>query len=240
MKAVSLKSVILKEMKLYHGLLHDKEYILSETRPADGYVTADEIHFMVKKNSKKVVASSDAENASSEAETASTEATTETATSEVVYGDDSIVAIKNAEGVFEDKEDAKVIMYDDVTNIKLLKIAGDNGQGLGGAKFVVLDKKGNEIMRFTTGDEGFDIVGKLAVGETYTFKEISAPEGYKIAKPVKYTVEDTSKLQTIKIEDEKIPDRPHVPQTGKGIPLELLIFILIGVAGIKTILKKRA
>ncbi len=169
-------------MKLYHGLLHDKEYILSETRPADGYVTADEIHFMVKKNSKKVVASSDAENASSEAETASTEATTETATSEVVYGDDSIVAIKNAEGVFEDKEDAKVIMYDDVTNIKLLKIA----------------------------------------------------------KPVKYTVEDTSKLQTIKIEDEKIPDRPHVPQTGKGIPLELLIFILIGVAGIKTILKKRA
>ncbi len=228
---------------MIHGLIHDKEYILSEVKPADGYVTADEIHFMVKKNSKKAVASSDAEDASTETstmETASTELSSsdaskdasadalkdaskdasadadKTAKSSKVYGDDSIVAIKNADGVFEDKEDAKVIMYDDATNIKLLKIAGDNGQGLGGAKFVVLDKAGNEIMRFTTGDEGFDIVGKLAVGVTYTFKEISAPEGYKIAKPVKYTIKDTSELQTIKIEDEKIPDKPHVPQTGGG------------------------
>lgn len=36
-------------IKIY-GLLHDKEYILSETKPADGYVTASDITFMIKLN----------------------------------------------------------------------------------------------------------------------------------------------------------------------------------------------
>ena len=35
---------------LVKGLLHDVEYVLTETRPADGYVTADSITFMVKKS----------------------------------------------------------------------------------------------------------------------------------------------------------------------------------------------
>lgn len=186
---------------MIHGLLHDKEYIFSETRPADGYVTADDIHFMVKKNPNVATVTPD---------------TSGGATSSKVYGDDSIIAVKNAEGVFEDKEDAKVIMYDDVTNIRLLKIAGDNGQGLAGAKFVVLDKDGNEIAKFTTTDEGYEFIGKLTVGETYTFKETSAPKGYKIAKAVKYTIKDTSEWQTIEIKDKKIPNMPHIPQTSGG------------------------
>lgn len=31
-----------------NGLLHDKEYVLTETKPADGYVTASDISFMIK------------------------------------------------------------------------------------------------------------------------------------------------------------------------------------------------
>ena len=247
---------------IIQGLLHDKEYILSETRPADGYVTADDIHFMVKQNTSSNASTSAIANetASSEVvsgdavsvdtsavETSSSEASKDasgSAVSSKMFGDDSIVAIKNEEGIFEDKADAKVIMYDDVTNIKLLKLAGDNGQGLGGAKFVVLNSKGKEVMRFTTSDEGFEIIGQLAIGETYTFKEISAPEGYKITKPVKYTVKDTSEWQTIKITDEKIPDRPHVPQTGgKAFPIIMfglyLAMMAVTVIRIKSLKKTK-
>ncbi len=248
---------------IIQGLLHDKEYILSETKPAAGYVTAKDIHFMVKQNASAnasgeailtKVASSEAiggnmtsadasanagvdasfdasANVSSDASKDASAEASENVISSEVFGDDSIVAIKNEDGVFVDKTDAKVIMYDDVTNIKLLKLAGDNGQGLGGAKFVVYDSKGKEVMRFSTTDEGFEIVGKLVIGETYTFKEISAPEGYKIAKPVKYTVKDTSEWQTIKIKDEKIPDKPPVPQTGGGsFPIMMFISYIAALA----------
>ena len=31
-----------------NGLLHDKEYVLTETKPADGFVSATDISFMLK------------------------------------------------------------------------------------------------------------------------------------------------------------------------------------------------
>ena len=69
------------------------------------------------------------------------------------------------------------------------------------------------MFQFTSREEGYDITGILAIGETYTFQEIEAPKGYKLAKPVKYTVKDTGELQKISITDKKT-HKPHVPQTG--------------------------
>lgn len=34
-------------------------------------------------------------------------------------------------------------------------------------------------MSFVSNEEGYDIIGKLKVGETYTFKETEAPKGLK-------------------------------------------------------------
>ncbi len=307
---------------IVQGLLHDKEYVLKETRPADGYVTADDIHFMVKKNPNETIGkpvfipalpvSGDAISADASANASGS------AISSKTFGDDSVVAIKNAEGIFENKTDAKVIMYDDTTkisvsktditgekeipgcelsvvasggavidewtstneehlienklivgetytltekrpadgyvtadsveftvedngeiqkvemhdeetDIKLIKVDAKTGQGLAGAKFVVLDKDGNEVMKFTSKEDGVSIKGKLAVGQTYTFHEVSAPNGYKTAKDVKYTVEDTSKVQKVTIKDEKIPSTPpHVPQT--GFTSFAMLIMLLGLA----------
>lgn len=171
------------------GLLHDTEYTLTETRPAEGYVTAESIAYMIK---QKV------------AEDGSVA---------------SIVSVQQEDGSFVDYEDDKTVMTDEQTKIRLIKLDKKTGQGLAGAKFVVTDEEGNEIMKFTSTEDGVDITGKLVVGKKYVFTEVSAPEGFMIAKPVKFTVMDTAEVQSIFVTDQRIPKTPHIPQTGKTLPI---------------------
>ena len=82
-------------------------------------------------------------------------------------------------------------------------------------------------MSFISKEDGTCITGKLAVGETYTFTEVSAPRGYKIADPVKLKIEDTSEVQKVTMKDEKIPDVPHVPQTGEDFPVLPVVSLIM-------------
>ena len=95
---------------------------------------------------------------------------------------------------------------------------------------MVTDSKGKEVMKFVTKDEAYDITGKLVVGETYTFTETSAPSGYQLAEPVKITIKDTSKVQTVTVKDAPIPDVPDTPQTGGALPVFPLAAGFLGVA----------
>ena len=184
------------------GLFHDTEYTLTETRPADGYATADSIVYMLKQS---------------------------VAEDGTVH---SVVSVKQEDGTFSDREDDKTVMVDEQTKIRLIKLDAETGQGLPGAKFTVTDADGNEVMKFESTEDGVDITGKLVVGQTYTFTEISAPKGYKTAKPVTYTVKDTGKVQKVSVTDERIPeDRPPVPQTGGNTPVIPLAVGFITVVG---------
>ena len=178
------------------GLFHDVDYTLTETRPADGYVTADSITYQLKE-------------------------------AKSVEGTKTIVSIKQKDGSYSDRDDDKTIMHDEQIRIRFIKVDAKTGQGLAGAKIKVTDKDGKEIMSFVSKEEGVDITGKLAVGETYTFNEVSAPRGYKIADPVKLKIEDTSEVQKVTMKDEKIPDVPHVPQTGKDFPVLPVVSLIM-------------
>ena len=79
-------------------------------------------------------------------------------------------------------------------------------------------------MKFVTKDDAYDITGILVVGETYTFTETSAPSGYQLAKPVKITIKDTGKVQTVTVKDAPIPDVPDTPQTGGTMPFIPLVW----------------
>lgn len=185
------------------GLFHDMEYTLTETRPADGYATADAIVYMLKQR---------------------------VAEDGTVY---SVVSVKQEDGTFSDKEDDKTVMVDEQTKIRLIKLDAKTGQGLPGAKFTVTDADGNEVMKFVSTEDGVDITGVLIVGQTYTFTETSAPKGYKTAKPVTYTIKDTGKVQKVSVTDERIPEKPPVPQTGGQmpvIPLAVGFIIMVGAA----------
>ena len=204
---------------LVGGLFHDKEYTLTETRPADGYVTADAIVYQI----KSVMASSVAED-STDTVASGSAVTVNPVSGSAVSGETgisytSVVAVKQKDGNFADHTDDKIIMVDEQTLIQLLKLDKETGQALGGAKFVVTDSQGNKVMKFVTKDDAYDITGKLVVGETYTFTEVSAPSGYQLAKPVQLTIKDTGKVQTVTVKDAPIPEVPDTPQTGGNMPI---------------------
>ena len=78
----------------------------------------------------------------------------------------------------------------------------------------VYDSKGKKVYEFTTRKKAEFIEGIFKAGETYTFKEVDAPEHYKIAKDKKIRIKDTGKIQKLTVTDERIPVVPDTPQTG--------------------------
>lgn len=176
------------------GLLHDEGYTLTETRPADGYVTADSIRFQIRQGQDGT----------------------------------TVAAIQDSTGEYVLQKNNAVLMYDDTTKIRFEK-KNEKGARIGGARIRVYDSKGKRVAAFTTKKgKTVKLDGVLKVDETYTFKEVKAPAGYEKAKPVRVTVLNTGKKQTLTMVDKKIgeirtktPDDFHEgsgsgtsPQTG--------------------------
>ena len=111
------------------------------------------------------------------------------------------------------------------------KIASDTKKRLGGAKYKVYDSKGKKVYEFTTGKKAEFIEGMFKAVETYTFKEVDAPEHYKVAKDKKIRIKDTGKVQKLTVTDERIPVVPDTPQTGingktAGMVVSLITLLL--------------
>ena len=257
-------------VKIY-GLLHDREYTLTETKPSDGFVTASDIIFKL--------AESDDANAKTRVLIKDGDAFNENIDNQVVMYDDTtkiefsktditngkelpgchmqvtekdtgkvmdewvssrqshmiegkyavgktyvLTETKPRDGyatatsvqftVADDEKVQKVKMIDDTIKVEFSKIASDTKKQLGGAKYKVYDSKGKKVYEFTTGKKAEFIEGILKAGETYTFKEVDAPEHYKVAKDRKIKVKDTGKVQKLTVTDERIPVVPDTPQTG--------------------------
>lgn len=275
-----------------NGLLHDTTYTLTETRPADGFATADSISFQLVEgeNSRTLAAIVEDDmilqpdhvvrmvDDTTKVEISKTEITGEeeipgceleitdkesgkvidfwTSTEEkhlveqkFIVGRTYVLTEKrpadgyaradSVEFIVEDTGEIQTVaMKDDTTKIRLIKLAGDTGEGLRGAKFEVYDSEGKKVLAFTSKEVGYDITGKLAVGETYTFKEVEAPKGYKLAKAVKYTIKDTGELQKVSVTDERQP-KPRVPQTGGNTPLMAAVFLFVLAGGAWLVFRKK-
>ena len=72
-----------------------------------------------------------------------------------------------------------------------------------GAKLAVLDEDGNVIDSWISTEETHKIEG-LVVGKTYILREEIAPEGYKIAEDIKFTVKNNKEIQKVEMKDEPI------------------------------------
>ena len=257
-------------VKIY-GLLHDREYTLTETKPADGFVSANDIIF-------KLVESDDA-NAKTKVLIKNGDSFNENIDNQVIMYDDTtkiefsktditngkelpgchmqvtdkdtgkvmdewvsseqshVIEGKYAVGktyvltetkardgyatatnieftVADDGKVQKVNMADDTIKVEFNKIASDTKKQLGGAKYKVYDSKGKKVYEFTTGKKAEFIEGMFKAGETYIFKEVDAPEHYKVAKDKKIRIKDTGKVQKLTVTDERIPVVPDTPQTG--------------------------
>ena len=274
-------------VKIY-GLLHDREYTLTETKPADGFVTANVITFKL--------AESDDENAKTRVLIKNGDSFNENIDNQVIMYDDTtkiefsktditngkelpgchmqvtekdtgkvmdewvssrqshmiegkyavgktyvLTETKPRDGyatatsieftVADDGKVQKAKMVDDTIKVEFNKIASDTKKQLGGAKYKVYDSKGKKVYEFTTGKKAEFIEGIFKAGETYTFKEVDAPEHYKAARDKKIRIKDTGKVQKLIVTDERIPVVPDTPQTGingktAGMAVSLISLLL--------------
>lgn len=81
-----------------------------------------------------------------------------------------------------------VTMVDDTTIIKISKQDMTTGTELAGATLQVIDKDGNIVEEWVSTNEPHYIEAKLIAGETYTLREITAPDGYNTAEDIEFTV----------------------------------------------------
>lgn len=159
------------------GLFHDREYSLSESRPADGYATADKIYFKLSEKREK-------------------DGTICT-----------VVLLKNKNGSFDEIPNGQIIMYDDTTKVEFSKLDDKTRKPVEGAGIVLYDNSGSKVSSFTTKkNETALIEGELAVGETYIFREVKAPDGYAASEDVAVTVRDTGEIQKVVMVDKRMDE----------------------------------
>lgn len=101
------------------------------------------------------------------------------------------------------------------TLISISKTDITGTQELSGATMQLLDKNGNIIDSWISGESPHIIEG-LKVNETYILHEVLAPEGYNLAKDIEFIVDNNKEVQHIVMKDEMIQ-----PKTGD----ESLVFI---------------
>lgn len=106
-------------------------------------------------------------------------------------------------------QDGVITMKDDFTKLSVSKIDSASGAALSGAHLALLDAAGNIWDRWISTDEPY-YLEKIPVGE-YVLVEETAPQGYQKASPIPFSVQDTAELQSITMEDEKIPVSPSEP-----------------------------
>ena len=204
-----------KDAHIIKELVVGQKYTLTETKPADGYVTAESITFTVEDTAKpqKIEMKDDV----TKVEISKTESITFT--------------------VEDTSEVQKVEMKDDVTKVQISK-TDISGKELPGAKLTILDKDGKTVESWTS-EEKPHYIEMLPIGE-YTLREESAPDGYLVAEDVKFTVEDTGEIQKVVMKDEVKPEETPTPETPStqvtdtpktGDDTHMLIWILLAIAG---------
>lgn len=111
-------------------------------------------------------------------------------------------------------------MFDDTIKVKISKVDITTNEELPGAELVIKDKDGTEIDRWISTNEPH-YVEKMPAGD-YTLTEITAPNGYKVAESIDFTVLPTGEIQTVVMKDaredtptptpDNTPTPNHTPQ----------------------------
>ena len=95
-----------------------------------------------------------------------------------------------------------VNMKDDTTKVSITKYDLTSGKELPGATLQIIDKDGNVIEEWISTSEAHLIEGILTAGETYTLREISAPNGWTISEDVTFTVNADGTITHVEMYDK--------------------------------------
>ena len=124
-------------------------------------------------------------------------------------------------------------MKDDIIKVEISKQDFVTGEELSGAKLQIIDENNKIVHEWITNGEK-TLFDRLPAGD-YTLKETSSPQGYDIAEEVKFTVDETSKIQKVVMKDKRTPiEKVETGDTtAKALYVGLLIASGIGLALLK-------
>lgn len=136
----------------------------------------------------------------------------------------------------------------DYTKLHISKQDATTGKELPGARMELRDTEGNLVAKWTSGDKPY-VIERIKPGD-YILHEEAAPAGYKLAKDISFTVEETGVVQKIVMEDEYSVGSLKVSMPGNGwsgvktgdiahIAPYVIAVIIAGTAVIILIRKKR-
>ncbi len=122
----------------------------------------------------------------------------------------------------------KATVTEDKGSLTINKTDADTGKALAGVTYRLLDSAGNKITDVTTGANGKAVFSDLPLG-SYTYQEISAPEGY-VVDDTKYQITITSTTLNItetrtnalgkaSVEISKVDTDSETPLQGAGFRL---------------------
>ena len=86
-------------------------------------------------------------------------------------------------------------MTEDKGSLTINKTDADTGKALAGVTYWLYDASGNKVADVTTGTDGMAVFSDLPLG-SYTYQEISAPEGY-VVDDTKYPITITTETLNI-------------------------------------------
>ena len=89
----------------------------------------------------------------------------------------------------------KATVADEVGRLTINKVDADTGNALAGVTYWLYDASGNKVADVTTGTDGMAVFSDLPLG-SYTYQEISAPEGY-VVDNTKYPITITTEALNI-------------------------------------------
>lgn len=111
----------------------------------------------------------------------------------------------------------------------------EDGNPLPGAKLQVVDSNGTIVVEpWISTSTAYQVTAKFKVGETYRLMELAAPDGYEVADPVAFTIDDSTvangenKIITITMTDKKETkktDEKKAPKTGDSTPIQLAVLL---------------
>ena len=84
----------------------------------------------------------------------------------------------------------KATVTEDKGSLTINKVDADTGKALAGVTYWLYDASGNKVADVTTGTDGMAVFSDLPLG-SYTYQEISAPEGY-VVDDTKYPITITT------------------------------------------------
>lgn len=107
------------------------------------------------------------------------------------------ITAKPVDFTVEDTDQIQEFAIEDKeTKISIYK-QDENENNIAGARLQILDKDNNVIDEWVSTTEAHEINGVLAVGETYTLKEIDPPPGFVLGENEVFTVEDKEDVQVV-------------------------------------------